>query len=75
MVEVDGWEEEVDTTTTTPAPYDESGARWTWEVLTWIILALTILLNIALMAILVIKRNCTGLLTGLSKVKTPYNSW
>merc|ERR1712076_56267 len=61
MVEVDGWEEEVDTTTTTPAPYDESGARWTWEVLTWIILALTILLNLTLMAILVIKRNLNSI--------------
>ena len=39
------------------APVDESGTRNTWEILTWIIIALTILLNLALVAILVLRRN------------------
>ena len=38
-------------------PVDESGTRNTWEILTWIIIALTILLNLALVAILVLRRN------------------
>ena len=40
-----------------PEPVDESGYRNTWEILTWIIIALTILLNLILIAILVFKRN------------------
>merc|ERR1719500_1128658 len=37
--------------------YDETGTRNTWAVLTWIMLALTILLNLVLIGILVVKRN------------------
>ena len=37
--------------------YDETGTRKTWAVLTWIMLALTILLNLILIGILVVKRN------------------
>ena len=37
--------------------YDETGTRKTWAVLTWIMLALTILLNLVLIGILVVKRN------------------
>ena len=37
--------------------YDETGTRNTWAVLTWIMLALTILLNLILIGILVVKRN------------------
>ena len=48
-----GYEEEA----AAEAPVDESGTRNTWEILTWIIIALTILLNLALVAILVLRRN------------------
>merc|ERR1711971_779467 len=37
--------------------YDETGTRRTWAVLTWIMLALTITLNLILIGILVVKRN------------------
>lgn len=37
--------------------YDETGTRNTWAVLTWIMLALTILLNLVLIGILIVKRN------------------
>ena len=37
--------------------YDETGTRNTWAVLTWIMLALTIVLNLVLIGILVVKRN------------------
>ena len=37
--------------------YDEGPTRDTWAILTWIVLALTILLNLILIAVLVIKRN------------------
>ena len=37
--------------------YDEGPTRDTWAILTWIVLALTILLNLVLIAVLVIKRN------------------
>ena len=36
---------------------DESGYRNTWEILTWIIIALTILLNLILIGLLIVKRN------------------
>jgi len=38
-------------------PVDESGYRSTWEILTWIIIALTIILNLILIGILVLRRN------------------
>ena len=38
-------------------PVDESGYRNTWEILTWIIIALTIILNLILIGILVLRRN------------------
>ena len=37
--------------------YDETGTRNTWAVLTWIMLALTIVLNLVLIGILIVKRN------------------
>ena len=37
--------------------YDETGTRNTWAILTWIMLALTILLNLVLIGILIVKRN------------------
>ena len=41
--------------------YDETGTRRTWAVLTWIMLALTITLNLILIGILVVKRNLTSI--------------
>ena len=38
-------------------PVDESGTRNTWEIITWIIIALTIILNLVLIAVLVLRRN------------------
>jgi len=48
-----------------PEPVDESGYRNTWEILTWIIIALTILLNLILIAILVFKRNLRSIVNKL----------
>jgi len=47
----------VDPSDAPPEEYDETGTRNTWAVLTWIMLALTILLNLVLIGILVVKRN------------------
>ena len=47
----------VDPSEAPPEEYDETGTRNTWAVLTWIMLALTILLNLVLIGILVVKRN------------------
>jgi len=37
--------------------YDETFTRDTWAILTWIVVGLTILLNLILLGVLVIKRN------------------
>lgn len=37
--------------------YDDAGQRQTWAILSWIILVLTIVLNIAIIIILVVKKN------------------
>ena len=42
--------------------YDETGTRNTWAILTWIMLALTILLNLVLIGILVVKRNLRSIM-------------
>lgn len=61
MVEVVGGEgEEVQ-----EEPYDETGTRWTWEVLTWIILGLSLLLNLILIGLLVFRRNLHSLINKL----------
>ena len=41
--------------------YDETGTRNTWAILTWIVVAVTIILNLALIGILVIKRNLNSI--------------
>ena len=41
--------------------YDETGTRHTWAILTWIVVAVTIILNLALIGILVIKRNLNSI--------------
>ena len=40
---------------------DETGARNIWEILTWIFIALTIILNLVLIAILILRRNLTSI--------------
>lgn len=45
--------------------YDEGPTRDTWAILTWIVLALTILLNLILIAVLVIKRNLHSIVNKL----------
>ena len=54
--------------------YDETGTRNTWEILTWIILALTLLFNVALIAILLVKRNLSSL-TNRSKSGVAMNDF
>ena len=41
---------------------DEGGTRDTWAILTWVILVLTLVLNLVLICILVIKRNLYSLI-------------
>ena len=61
MVEVDYYDpyegSAVDPVVEEEEEYDETGTRNTWAVLTWIMLALTIVLNLVLIGILVVKRN------------------
>ena len=65
MVEVDYYDpyegSAVDPVVEEEEEYDETGARNTWAVLTWIMLALTIVLNLVLIGILVVKRNLRSL--------------
>lgn len=44
---------------------DEGGTRDTWAILTWVILVLTLVLNLVLICILVIKRNLYSLINKL----------
>ena len=61
MVEVDYYDpyegSAVDPVVEEEEEFDETGTRNTWAVLTWIMLALTIVLNLVLIGILVVKRN------------------
>lgn len=58
--------EPLDMVETTVAPQeDESGTRNTWAIFTWIILVLTIVLNIVLIGILIVKRNLYSLINKL----------
>ncbi|XP_071744459.1 uncharacterized protein [Lepeophtheirus salmonis] len=43
-----------------PEPEDESGQRYAWEVITWLVVALTIILNLALILILLLRRNISS---------------
>ncbi len=38
-------------------PEDDSGKRTAWEILSWIALALTLILNLVVIVILVVRRN------------------
>ena len=40
---------------------DETGPRNTWEILTWIFIALTLILNLVLIAILILRRNLNSI--------------
>ena len=46
---------------------DETGARNTWEILTWIFIALTIILNLLLIAILIVRRNTNSIVNKSEK--------
>ena len=51
-------------------PVDETGYRNTWEILTWIIIALTIILNLILIGILVLRRNLRSIINKSEKKST-----
>ena len=38
-------------------PEDDSGKRKVWEILSWIVLALTLILNIVVIGVLAVRRN------------------
>ena len=38
-------------------PEDDSGKRKVWEILSWIVLALTLILNILVIGVLAVRRN------------------
>ena len=38
-------------------PEDDSGKRKVWEILSWIVLALTLVLNIVVIGVLAVRRN------------------
>jgi len=42
-------------------PVDETGARNVWEILTWIFIAFTLILNLVLIAILILRRNLNSI--------------
>ena len=46
---------------------DETGPRNTWEILTWIFIALTIILNLLLIAILIVRRNTNSIVNKSEK--------
>jgi hypothetical protein len=58
-------EDEIATTTATIEKEDDSGTRNVWAVLTWVILVLTLVLNLVLIGILVVKRNLYSLINKL----------
>ena len=54
---------------TTAAPYeepydpaDEESARYAWKVTSWIIVALTLLLNLVIVVVIVINRNASSVI-------------
>ena len=40
---------------------DETGPRNIWEIVTWIFIALTLILNLVLVAILILRRNLNSI--------------
>ena len=63
---------------TTQAPYDdpydpadEESARYAWKVVSWIIVALTLVLNLVIVAVIVINRNANSVINK-GKVRSKY---
>ena len=50
-----------DDTTEVEEKVDETSSRNIWEILTWIFIAFTIILNLVLIAILILRRNLTSI--------------
>ena len=47
---------------------DETGARNIWEIVTWIFIALTLILNLVLVAILILRRNLNSIVNKSEQV-------
>ena len=47
---------------------DETGARNIWEIVTWIFIALTLILNLVLVAILILRRNLNSIVNKSERV-------
>ena len=57
------------TTTSSYDKEDESGTRKTWEILTWLLVVLTLVLNIVVIGILIVRRNVYSVINkGISKI-------
>ena len=53
----------VSTTETIPYdPLEEENARYAWEVVSWIIVALTLILNLVIVGVIVINRNANSVI-------------
>ena len=51
-------------------PEDDSGKRKVWEILSWIVLALTLVLNIVVIGVLAVRRNVISVINkGECKIK------
>ena len=47
---------------------DETGPRNIWEIVTWIFIALTLILNLVLVAILILRRNLNSIVNKSEQV-------
>ena len=47
---------------------DETGARNIWEIVTWIFIAFTLILNLVLIAILILRRNLNSIVNKSEQV-------
>jgi hypothetical protein len=55
--------EGVSTTETVPYdPKEEDNARYAWEVVSWIIVALTLILNLVIVGVIVVNRNANSVI-------------
>ena len=48
---------------------DETGARNIWEIVTWIFIAFTLILNLVLIAILILRRNLNSIVNKSETVR------
>ena len=54
-------------------PEDDSGKRKVWEILSWIVLALTLILNIVVIGVLAVRRNVISVINkGNGKFSIPW---